>query len=152
MKIICINGSPTAGKDTFVSFCGKKKDGVFNYSMVDGIKELARLGGWSGAKELKDRKFLSDLKDLFDNYNDFSFQDVLRDITRMENSGQVIDDINISDSISIIADPYAFQNFHSIKYVTWMGAKWAVRSVDVQYPRLILSIGGVWNDEGGAET
>lgn len=78
--------------------------------------------------------------------------DVLRDITRMENSGQVIDDINISNSISIIADPYAFQNFHSIKYVTWMGAKWKVRSVDVQYPRLILSIGGVWNDEGGAET
>ena len=81
MKILCINGQGGVGKDTFVSFCGKKKDGVFNYSMVDGIKELARLGGWNGAKELKDRKFLSDLKDLFDNYNDFSFQDVLKDIT-----------------------------------------------------------------------
>lgn len=81
MKILCINGQGGTGKDTFVSFCGKKKDGIFNYSMVDGIKELARLGRWSGAKELKDRKFLSDLKDLFDNYNDFSFQDVLKNIT-----------------------------------------------------------------------
>lgn len=81
MKIICINGQGGVGKDSFVSFCGDKIDGVFNYSMVDGIKELAKIGGWNGAKELKDRKFLSDLKDLFDNYNDFSFNSVLSTIS-----------------------------------------------------------------------
>ena len=84
MKIICINGSPTAGKDTFVKFCGSQKDGIFNISMVDGIKDIASLIGWTGSKEPKDRKFLSDLKDLVAEYNDYPFQDVLNGISFAE--------------------------------------------------------------------
>lgn len=76
MKIICINGQGGVGKDSFVNFCGSERQGVFNYSMVDGVKEIARRVHWNGSKELKDRKFLSDLKDLVDEYNDFSFKDV----------------------------------------------------------------------------
>ena len=52
-----------------------------------------------------------------------------------------------NDSISILADPYAFENFHNIVYAEFMGTKWTVSSVDVQYPRLILALGGVYNDE-----
>ena len=78
MKILCINGQGGVGKDTFVYFCGDECDGVFNLSMIDGIKSLARLTGcWDGKKNPKDRKFLSDLKDLFDNYCDYSFKHVL---------------------------------------------------------------------------
>lgn len=55
------------------------------------------------------------------------------------------DDLNISNRISILADPYAYKNFHSMKYVEFMGTKWKISSVEVQYPRLILSIGGVYN-------
>lgn len=55
------------------------------------------------------------------------------------------DDLNINNQISIIADPFAYQNFHSMKYVEFMGAKWKITSVDPQYPRLILSVGGVYN-------
>ena len=53
-----------------------------------------------------------------------------------------------SNSISIVADPYAFENFHNIVYATFMGTKWVVTNVDAtQYPRLILSLGGVYNAE-----
>lgn len=71
--------------------------------------------------------------------------EVLRNTRMLQTSGQVNDNINISNSISIISDPYANKNFHSIKYVEFMGTKWKVTNVDVQYPRLILSIGGVYN-------
>lgn len=71
--------------------------------------------------------------------------EILRNTRMLQTSGQVNDNINISNSISIISDPYANKNFHSIKYVEFMGTKWKVTNVDVQYPRLILSIGGVYN-------
>ena len=71
--------------------------------------------------------------------------EILRNTRMLQTSGQVNDNINISNSISIISDPYANKNFHSIKYVEFMGTKWKVANIDVQYPRLILSIGGVYN-------
>ena len=73
------------------------------------------------------------------------FGDVVRNARRLENSGGVNDNINISNEISIIADPYANQNFHSIRYIEFMGTKWKVSSIDVRYPRLILTMGGVYN-------
>jgi len=36
-----------------------------------------------------------------------------------------------------------------IRYVTWMGTKWRVANIDVNYPRLNLSIGDVYNDDSG---
>lgn len=66
---------------------------------------------------------------------------------RLQTADKVNDDITINNEISILADPYACRNFHAIRYVTWMGAKWKVTGVEVQYPRLILSIGGVYNGE-----
>jgi hypothetical protein len=52
------------------------------------------------------------------------------------------DDISITNEISIISDPYANKNFHSMRYVKFMGTAWKVNSIEVQYPRLILSLGG----------
>lgn len=51
------------------------------------------------------------------------------------------------NSISIVADPYAFENFHNIVYAEFMGTKWMVSNVDVQYPRLILALGGVYSEQ-----
>nr|DAT83159.1 MAG TPA: hypothetical protein [Caudoviricetes sp.] len=76
------------------------------------------------------------------------FGDLVRNTRRLESASQINDNINISNEISIVADPYAYQNFHSMRYVEFMGAKWKISSVEVQYPRLILSIGGVYNGEG----
>ena len=82
MKIIVINGQGGVGKDTFVGYCGYEDEGVYSFSMVDGIKRTAESLGWVGGKELKDRKFLSDLKDLAAEYNDFPFKDTLNNIRR----------------------------------------------------------------------
>lgn len=68
-----------------------------------------------------------------------------RNTKRFQNSGNLNDDISVSNEISIIADPFAYENFHSIQYVMFMGAKWKVTSVDVEYPRLIIGLGGVYN-------
>ena len=71
-KIIVINGQGGVGKDTFIDILNKKGLKIANVSSVDGVKELARMVGWNGAKEDKDRKFLSDLKILTTNYCGFS--------------------------------------------------------------------------------
>lgn len=71
--------------------------------------------------------------------------DVIRNIRRWDNSQYVNDNLNVNNSISIIADSFACENAHCIKYVTWMGAKWKVSSIEIQRPRLILTIGGVYN-------
>lgn len=55
------------------------------------------------------------------------------------------DDIQISNEISIYADPFAYEHFSSMKYITFMGARWKVKTIDVRYPRLILKLGGVYH-------
>jgi hypothetical protein len=71
--------------------------------------------------------------------------DIIRNTRRLQTTDQVIDDINISNSISIIADPYANQNFHTMRYAEFMGTKWKITNVEVQYPRLTLTLGGEYN-------
>lgn len=73
------------------------------------------------------------------------YGDVLRDSKRWERGEGVNDNLNVSNRISIVADPYAFRHFFAIKYVEWMGAFWKVETVEVERPRLILTIGGVYN-------
>lgn len=73
------------------------------------------------------------------------YGDVIRNNRRLQSAGKLNDDINVGNEISIIADPFANNNFHSMRYVEFMGTKWKVTTVDVQYPRLILSLGGIYN-------
>lgn len=75
------------------------------------------------------------------------YGDLNRYSRRLQSANQLNDDINISNEISIVADPFAYQHFHSMRYVEFMGAKWKVTNVDVQHPRLILSVGGLYNGE-----
>lgn len=64
---------------------------------------------------------------------------------RTQSSGNVNDNIVMSNEISIIADPFANKNLSSIRYVTFMDTKWKVTNVEVQTPRLILTLGEVFN-------
>lgn len=73
------------------------------------------------------------------------YGDILRNNSRWENSGNVNDDLNVNVQISILADPYIYTNFQNIKFVEWMGARWKVTTIEPQYPRLLLSLGGVYN-------
>lgn len=72
--------------------------------------------------------------------------DVIKRHRRITAISKVEDDVDVSNQISVVADAYAFSHFHNIRYATWSGVKWKVTSVEVQRPRLILSLGGVYNE------
>lgn len=79
--------------------------------------------------------------------------DVLQNYRKISQGESINDNIDVSNRLSIIADPFAMNHFHTIKYVKWMGAYWKVTTVDAsQRPRLILTIGGVYNGETAAAT
>ena len=75
------------------------------------------------------------------------YGDVNRVVRRWDAGQKVNDDITVNNEISILADPFVMKNIPWIHYVIWNDIKWKVSSVEVQYPRLILSIGGVYNGE-----
>lgn len=75
------------------------------------------------------------------------YGDVLKDYNRFQSSGGVNDNINISHNISIVADPYANENFQYMKYVVYKGVKWRIQTFDIQYPKMILNLGGVYNEQ-----
>ena len=73
--------------------------------------------------------------------------DLIRNYRTYQPTDSINDNINISNNISIIADPYANENSQYMKYVIFQGAKWKITNIDIQYPRMILTIGGVYNGE-----
>lgn len=72
---------------------------------------------------------------------------------KRQSSGEINDNLNLTNVLSILADPFALENHSYIAYVEILGSKWKVSDVELQYPRMILSIGGVWNGNspGAAE-
>lgn len=74
------------------------------------------------------------------------YGDLNRNARRLESSNVINDNINISNEISFVADPYAKENFYAIRYVEFMGTKWKVSNIEVQFPRLVLSLGGIYNE------
>lgn len=65
---------------------------------------------------------------------------------------QVNDNLNIDSRISILSNKFLTENLSHIRFVEWMGALWKVTSVELSYPRIILSIGGVYNANDEQET
>ena len=75
------------------------------------------------------------------------YGDVNRNTRRLESSGNLNDNVNVANEISIVSDAYAELNFHAMRYVEFMGARWKITNVQVERPRLILTLGGVYNGE-----
>lgn len=73
------------------------------------------------------------------------FGDVIRSSRSLSPGEKVNDDISISNSISIVANEYAIAHIFAIRYLRWAGVLWTVTSVEVRSPRLILSLGKVYN-------
>ena len=71
--------------------------------------------------------------------------DVVRNSRKLEDGEGLNSNITVGNSISIVADQYAIDHFFNIKYVEWMGERWTVPTVTFQRPRLLLSLGGVYN-------
>lgn len=65
---------------------------------------------------------------------------------RQSNSEGVNDDLNLANVLSIIADPFANENCSHMAYAEIMGTKWKITSIEIQFPRLVLTIGGVYNE------
>ncbi len=70
---------------------------------------------------------------------------VIRSTKRWQNGDKVNDDLTINNEISVVADPFAYNNFHTMKYVKWMGTSWEINSIEILRPRIRLTLGGVYN-------
>lgn len=109
------------------------------------MKFYGKVGFWAGEEEVKPGVYKSSIVEkLYSgdvNWNNRHFQS-------SENQNE---DIRLNNQISILSDLYSHENFASIRYVVWNNVKWRVTNVEVNYPRLVLTIGGVYNGTG-AET
>ena len=93
--VFIVNGKPRAGKDTFAQILNEYMD-VYKYSAVSKVKEIAKLCGWDGAKEERDRKFLHELKMLTTEYSDMSHKDILNEIQKYYD-GEIQADVFVVD-------------------------------------------------------
>jgi hypothetical protein len=75
--------------------------------------------------------------------------DVLRNTRKLQEGENQNNDLSVNNSISIVADGYASENFFAMRYIKWMGTLWIVSDVEVQRPRLLLRLGGVYNGPVG---
>ena len=75
------------------------------------------------------------------------YGDVNRNTRRLESSGNLNDNVNVTNEISIVADAYAELNFHMMRYVEFQGIRWKIVNIQVVRPRLILTLGGLYNGE-----
>jgi hypothetical protein len=78
--------------------------------------------------------------------------DVVLDQRRWRTEEKVNDDISLDNSISIIADTYAYKNIGFMKYIVWNGTPWKIQSFSINRPRIIIQIGGLYNGERPSES
>ena len=103
-----------------------KTTGVIGYG--EAVEQPPESGVW--VDEIVERKYIGD---------------VIRNARSLEAGERLHNELTVSNSISIVADPYLRNHFFAIRYISWMGALWTVSNVDVQSPRLVLRLGGVYN-------
>lgn len=105
------------------------------------MKYYGMIGFWKGGEEVRPGVWRPVIEE----------REYVGDILQNTRSWQTTDkqnsDLNISNRLSILSDLYMNENLSSIKYVIWMGAKWTVTNIDVAYPRITLTLGGVYNGE-----
>lgn len=73
------------------------------------------------------------------------YGDINKSGRRLQSANEVNDDVIITNEISIVADPFATENIYAMRYIIYGGAKWKIASVDIRYPRLVLTMGGLYN-------
>jgi hypothetical protein len=73
------------------------------------------------------------------------YGEILKNSKNWQSGGAINDDLIVSNRISIIADPFVYENIGNIRYVKFMGIPWKIKEIQAQSPRLILTLGGVYN-------
>lgn len=79
------------------------------------------------------------------------YGEYVRHYHRWETTSNANDDLSLSSSISIVADSFAMENMHLIRWVEIYGEHWKVIGIDPKYPRIELTIGGVYNGDEDSE-
>lgn len=78
--------------------------------------------------------------------------DIILDQRRWQPDEKVNDNINIDNSISILADMYAYENLGFMRYIVLNGVPWKIQSFSINRPRIVLQIGGIYNGERPPES
>lgn len=73
--------------------------------------------------------------------------DIIKYSRRWEHGESANDNLNVSDRISIVADSFAVNNVYCMKYIELWGSLWKITEVSIDRPRIVLSIGGLYNGE-----
>jgi len=74
------------------------------------------------------------------------YGDVMKRSRRWESGDNINDDLKINNQISILADQFAEENLYAVKYIEWMGTKWKVTSVEIEHPRMVLTMGDIYTE------
>ena len=96
--------------------------------------------GFSDSKETSKGVWEPDI------YEQAYYGDIVKDYRSWEKGQKVNDDFSINNQFSIIADPYLLKNFRQMKYIVYMGVKWRISSIEIQETRLLISVGGEYNE------
>lgn len=75
------------------------------------------------------------------------YGDIVRDYRALENESEINPTLNILNKISLISDPYATENVDKVIYITYLGKKWKASTIEVDYPRFIIGLGGRYNEQ-----
>lgn len=71
--------------------------------------------------------------------------DVIRDSRRLDTGSNITDDITLGNQFSVVGTKFALENFHTMRYLVWKGLKWKIKNVEIVVPRLILTLGEIFN-------
>lgn len=75
------------------------------------------------------------------------YGDELKNVTSVRSGSNLNDNLTFDNRFSIITDPYAHEKFSLMRYISWDGTLWKITSIEEQRPRLIITIGGVYNEQ-----
>ena len=73
------------------------------------------------------------------------YVDKIFDSRKYDQNNSINGSIDLSNKFSIVCDPFARENYLNMRYITWMGVKWRISTITVDYPRLTLSVSGEFN-------
>lgn len=73
--------------------------------------------------------------------------DIYRNSHAVQGGANRNNDINVSMIVSIVVDPFAYENYQWIRYVEFMNSKWKVTNIEIEYPRLKLTLGGLYHGD-----
>lgn len=73
------------------------------------------------------------------------FGEIITTSSRLQTQDKINPDVTINNSIAILLDGYLNNNLSNIVYVEFLNKKWSVSSIELRHPRVILSLGGLYN-------